>query len=195
MRTTTAAAVRACYKSAQCNAVASILTGRVSGLFFTAYSFEEFSSSAQSALYTKRTLAQRHSAYCNPRWVITPYGWYMSTPVTSPSTPPPVKLDRVSGGVYPRSPNVSVNKNVEWINSKGAWTFYLALILLNWLLLSTVMSPGEQHTVCISLPSRSTLLQPLPSPVLCASSWCQCLMVFIPTVVLYLQVMPGPMYI
>lgn len=72
----------------------------------------------------------------------------MSTPVTSPRTPPPVKLDRVSGGVYPRSPNVSVNKNVEWINSKGAWTFYLALILLNWLLLSTVMSPGEHRVVC-----------------------------------------------
>lgn len=66
----------------------------------------------------------------------------MTTPGSSPKTPPPVKLDRVSGGVYPRSPNVSVNKNVEWINSRGAWTFYIALILLNWLVLSTVMNPG-----------------------------------------------------
>jgi len=67
----------------------------------------------------------------------------MTTPISSPKTPPPLKLDRVSGGVYPRSPNVSVNKNVEWINSRGAWTFYIALILLNWMVLSTVMNPGE----------------------------------------------------
>lgn len=70
----------------------------------------------------------------------------MTTPTTSPKTPPPLKLDRVSGGVYPRSPNVSVNKNVEWINSRGAWTFYIALILLNWLVLSTVMTPGYAWT-------------------------------------------------
>lgn len=67
----------------------------------------------------------------------------MTTPISSPKTPSPLKLDRVSGGVYPRSPNVSVNKNVEWINSRGAWTFYIALILLNWIVLSTVMNPGE----------------------------------------------------
>ena len=67
----------------------------------------------------------------------------MTTPISSPKTPPPLKLDRVSGGVYPRSPNVSVNKNVEWINSRGAWTFYIALILLNWMVLSTVMNPGK----------------------------------------------------
>ena len=67
----------------------------------------------------------------------------MAIPISSPKTPPPLKLDRVSGGVYPRSPNVSVNKNVEWINSRGAWTFYIALILLNWMVLSTVMNPGE----------------------------------------------------
>ena len=97
----------------------------------------------------------------HPNWHYVPYGCFMSTPVTSPRTPPSLKLDRVSGGVYPRSPNVSVNKNVEWINSKGAWTFYMALIVLNWILLSTVMSPGEHRVGYFGLSSRSAWIQPV----------------------------------
>lgn len=81
----------------------------------------------------------------------------MTTPISSPTTPPPLKLDRISGGLYPRSPNVSVNKNVEWINSRGAWTFYIALILLNWMVLSTVMKPGESKSLQLFHLHFSTL--------------------------------------
>lgn len=40
----------------------------------------------------------------------------------------------------------SINKNVNWISSPGAWVFYIALILTGWLALSLVVDSGVAWT-------------------------------------------------
>jgi cobalamin synthase len=35
-------------------------------------------------------------------------------------------------------PVVNINKNVNWLNLPGVWTWYIALVLLGWLLLSAL---------------------------------------------------------
>ena len=41
---------------------------------------------------------------------------------------------------------VTTNKNVEWINAPGAWTFIVALIILGWLLASLFVDSGFAWT-------------------------------------------------
>ena len=40
----------------------------------------------------------------------------------------------------------TTNKNVEWLNATGAWTFIVTLILLTWLVLSLVVDAGMAWT-------------------------------------------------
>ncbi len=45
-----------------------------------------------------------------------------------------------------RGQPVTTNKNVEWINAPGAWTFISALIILGWLLACLFVDSGLAWT-------------------------------------------------
>ncbi len=45
-----------------------------------------------------------------------------------------------------RRPPVTTNKNVEWIDAPGAWTFIIALIILGWLLACLFVDSGLAWT-------------------------------------------------
>ncbi|KAK9820155.1 hypothetical protein WJX72_006751 [[Myrmecia] bisecta] len=51
-----------------------------------------------------------------------------------------------SPGTPRRGPGSIVNKNVEWINAPGAWTFYVAIVLFGWLVLSLFLDGGLAWT-------------------------------------------------
>lgn len=42
--------------------------------------------------------------------------------------------------------SVCVNKNTNWIDSRGAWSFYLGLVGLSWLVFSTFVDTGLAWT-------------------------------------------------
>ena len=42
--------------------------------------------------------------------------------------------------------DVKINKNTNWLNHQGAWTWYVGLILLTWLALSSVVDSGLAWT-------------------------------------------------
>lgn len=47
--------------------------------------------------------------------------------------------------MHPRS-RAGMNKNVEWINSTGAWAFYIALIFAGWAVTCLFVDPGMAWT-------------------------------------------------
>ena len=50
-----------------------------------------------------------------------------------------------------------MNKNVEWINSTGAWAFYIALIFVGWAVTCLFVDPGAACTMCfVALPCSTT---------------------------------------
>lgn len=60
--------------------------------------------------------------------------------VTSPLVP------QNGGSPVSRRQSVTRNKNVEWINAPGAWTFIMALIILGWLLACLFVDSGLAWT-------------------------------------------------
>jgi ORMDL family len=44
----------------------------------------------------------------------------------------------------PSEPNL--NKNTNWLNSKGAWAWYISLILTSWAVVSAFVDPGMAWT-------------------------------------------------
>ncbi len=43
--------------------------------------------------------------------------------------------------------SATVNKNVEWVSSKGAWAFYIGLLVLGWLAISVFVDSGLAWTI------------------------------------------------
>ena len=41
---------------------------------------------------------------------------------------------------------VDTNKNTEWLNQRASWFFYILLVLLGWLIVSSVTDPGMAWT-------------------------------------------------
>ena len=45
-----------------------------------------------------------------------------------------------------REPRVATNKNTNWLDNKAAWLFYVLLILVSWIVVSTWTDPGMAWT-------------------------------------------------
>jgi hypothetical protein len=43
-------------------------------------------------------------------------------------------------------PAVATNKNTNWLDNRAAWLFYLLLIFLTWVVVSSVTDPGMAWT-------------------------------------------------
>lgn len=50
-------------------------------------------------------------------------------------------------GLHQRKPSEpNINKNTDWLNSKGVWAWYLGLIIIGWAVTSAFIDPGLAWT-------------------------------------------------